>query len=69
MRSWDTAWLAELDRRHAVAVARNEPGDDWTAARERVLQKIVELEERVAAADRGEVDDAVEVLARLRAKR
>jgi putative addiction module component (TIGR02574 family) len=37
---WDASWLAELDRRTAVARQRGESGSDWTEARARILKRL-----------------------------
>ena len=37
---WDSAWLAELDRRVEAADARGEVGADWTEVRARILNRL-----------------------------
>ncbi len=37
---WESAWLAELDRRVEVAKQRGETGSDWQTARARILAKL-----------------------------
>jgi putative addiction module component (TIGR02574 family) len=37
---WDSAWLAELDRRVESADARGEVGADWTEVRARILSRL-----------------------------
>jgi putative addiction module component (TIGR02574 family) len=37
---WDSAWLAELDRRAKAAKGRGETAADWTDVRARILQRL-----------------------------
>jgi putative addiction module component (TIGR02574 family) len=37
---WDSAWLAELDRRVEAADTRGEAGADWTEVRARILSRL-----------------------------
>lgn len=37
---WETAWLAELDRRSEAAVGRGEPADEWSEVRARILNRL-----------------------------
>jgi putative addiction module component (TIGR02574 family) len=37
---WDSAWLAELDRRTDAAKARGETASEWTDARARILKRL-----------------------------
>ena len=37
---WETAWLAELDRRAEAAKARGEAAYEWTEARVRILRRL-----------------------------
>jgi putative addiction module component (TIGR02574 family) len=37
---WDTAWLAELDRRAEAAKARGETASEWTDVRVRILKRL-----------------------------
>lgn len=37
---WDSAWLEELDRRHARSQGDDEGGDDWSRVKQRVLGRL-----------------------------
>lgn len=37
---WETAWLAELDRRVEAARRRAEPAPEWAMVRARVLERL-----------------------------
>ena len=37
---WESAWLAELDRRVEAASARGEPAAEWTEVRGRILRRL-----------------------------
>jgi len=37
---WESAWLAELDRRVEAARKRGEPAPDWSEVRARVLSRL-----------------------------
>jgi putative addiction module component (TIGR02574 family) len=37
---WESAWLAELDRRVEAASARGEPAAGWTDVRGRILRRL-----------------------------
>jgi len=37
---WETAWLAELERRSEAAAARGEPAPEWADVRMRILQRL-----------------------------
>jgi len=37
---WETAWLAELDRRVAASKARGSLGSEWSEARARILARL-----------------------------
>ena len=39
-RDWESAWLAELDRRVEAARGRGEPAPEWSAVRARVLGQL-----------------------------
>ena len=39
---WDAAWLAECERRSAVAARRVEPAPTWADARGRILTRLQE---------------------------
>jgi putative addiction module component (TIGR02574 family) len=37
---WESAWLAELDRRLEAARSRGEPAPEWSEVRARVLSRL-----------------------------
>ena len=37
---WESAWVAELDRRVDAAKARGTAGSDWTEVRARILKRL-----------------------------
>jgi putative addiction module component (TIGR02574 family) len=37
---WESAWMAELDRRADAAMARGEAASEWTDVRARILKRL-----------------------------